>query len=220
MHIQRNYTLHQSISTNPYFIYGPFSGLLVSSAAHTFIPAMFSNFSLDHPSGYLDKKTLMAFFAVYENPTTGDLTHRRGNERIPDNWYRRPNGLAAEYGTLAFSKDLVALATKNPSVLKIGGNTGSVNSFVGVDIGNLTGGVYNVGNLLNPGTLLCFLFQMITVAMPDLLEGGLLGGLLGIPLKLIASLLGPLFDNKCPGIQKWDGELFKRFPGSGGKLII
>lgn len=33
----RKYTLENSISTNPYFFWGPFAGPVVSNAAHTFI---------------------------------------------------------------------------------------------------------------------------------------------------------------------------------------
>ena len=53
--------------------------------------------------------------------------------------HRRPIGVLYDYGLLAFSIDLVTVASKVPGTLKIGGNTGTVNSFTGVDLGNLTG---------------------------------------------------------------------------------
>ena len=74
------------MSNNPYFFYGPFSGLLVSTAGHAFLPRLMANFSTQYPNGMLDKKILMSEFAVSENPVTGVLTHKPGHERIPYNW--------------------------------------------------------------------------------------------------------------------------------------
>src|SRR5690242_4936594 len=87
----RGYTLQNSKSTNPYFFWPPFAGIAVSNAAHTFIPALMSNHSVQYPNGILDKETLKSFFAITENPD-GSLTYNPGKERIPNNWYRRPLG--------------------------------------------------------------------------------------------------------------------------------
>ncbi len=43
-----------------------------------------------------------------------------------------------------------------PRTLNIGGNTAGVNTFAGLDIGDLTGGVYNSMNLLNGDNFICF----------------------------------------------------------------
>ncbi|KAA8913359.1 Chloroperoxidase [Sphaerosporella brunnea] len=212
---QRNYTLQDSISNNPYFFFGPFSGLLVSNAGHCFVPGMMANFSAQYPQGKVTKKILLSFFAVYEDPVTGVLTHKKGHERIPDNWYRRPTGLLNEYNAFEFSVDLIKMAKANPAILKIGGNTGKVNSFAGVDLGDLTGGAYNVGDLLNPEKLVCFIFRLMLTIVPDFLQGGILGGILNSALNLLTSTLLPLFDPKCPGIQNWNGNLLKQFPGAG-----
>ncbi|KAF8543354.1 Chloroperoxidase, partial [Trichophaea hybrida] len=216
----RKFTLQDSISTNPQFFYGPFSGLLVSNAGHCFVPGMFSNFTKDYPQGNLSKEILMSIFAVYENPVTGIFTHKKGWERIPDNWYRRPpGGLIGDYGTVAFAADFVKMALKVPQLLKVGGNTGKVNSFVGVDLGDLTGGIYNALDLLDPAKLVCFIFRLLLVAVPDLFQGGLVGNLIKIALNLLTKTLVPLFDPKCPGIQQWNSDLLKDFPGAGAKAL-
>lgn len=181
---------------------------------------MFSNFTEDHPKGKLTKEILMPFFAVSRNPDTGDLTHKKGWERIPDNWYRRPpGGLLGDYGLVKFAEDLVYMALKVPQIVKVGGNTGKVNSFVGVDLSDLTGGIYKAVDLLNPAKLLCFVFRLLLVAVPDILRGGLLGGILKTALNLLTMILVPLFDPKCPGIQQWDSDKLSRFPGVKDKAL-
>ncbi|KAI5780118.1 hypothetical protein EDC01DRAFT_633576 [Geopyxis carbonaria] len=209
----RTYTLHNSISTNPYFYFGPFSGLLVSNAGHCFVPAMFSNNSAAHgPDGILTRSTLLAFFAVVEQPN-GALTHNKGWERIPDNWYRRP--LGKDYGSVAFALDLVRMAAITPGILRVGGNTGTVNSFSGVDVGDLTGGAFRLLDLLDPRKLVCYIFQTTMVIVPDALQGGLVGSVLGLVYELLNKMVAPLIDNSCPRIAAWNGKPLKQFPGSG-----
>ncbi|KAI5810385.1 hypothetical protein BZA77DRAFT_328089 [Pyronema omphalodes] len=216
----RKFTLQDSISKNPQFFYGPFSGLLVSNAGHCFIPGMFSNYTQDNPKGILTKETLMSFFAVYEDPKTGRLTHKKGHERIPENWYRRPaGGLLGDYGTALFAQDLIKMAAKYPQLLKVGGNTGRVNSFVGFDLGNITGGIYNSLDLLNVDKLVCFIFRVLLVIVPDTLQGGLLGGLIKVALNLLTRTLLPLVDPKCPGIQQWNTKVLQGMPGYGTKGV-
>jgi len=213
-HKQRNFTLNDSISTNPYFFYGPFSGLLVSNAGHSFLPRLMANFSTQYPNGMLNKKILMSIFAVFENPVTGVMTHRPGHERIPNNWYRRPARLLNDYGIIEYTADLLQMAAVNPQILKVGGNTGTVNSFAGVDLGNLTGGVYHLTDLLNPEKLGCFLYQVLAAILPDILRGGLLGGVLSIATNLLTTLLAPLFGPTCPPISQFNSQLLNQFPGA------
>jgi hypothetical protein len=64
----------------------------------------------------------------------------------------------------------------------IGGNTGAVNSFVGLEAGDLTGGLFNSATLLQGNNLMCFALQVAKTSIPDILKlnnGGLLDGLLG-----------------------------------------
>jgi hypothetical protein len=43
----------------------------------------------------------------------------------------------------------------------IGGNTGKPNTFTGVNIADLTGGVFNAETLLEGNNLMCFAFQAV-----------------------------------------------------------
>lgn len=121
-----------------------------------------------------------------------------------------------DYGTLAFATDLLTIAAQVPGALKVGGNTGKVNSFAGVDVGNLTGnlpiwvrkfcfeytnkssplyltgGLFTtIGLLTDPSALVCFLYQFLGSVVPGLLRsrGGLLGDTLGAVLGLIKTLV-------------------------------
>jgi hypothetical protein len=48
---------------------------------------------------------------------------------------------------------------KYPKFASIGGNTGKVNSFVGINAMNLTGGIFNAENLLQDNNLTCMTLQ-------------------------------------------------------------
>jgi len=64
------------------------------------------------------------------------LKYSSGAERIPDNWYTRAAG--DPYDIPFFMSDFKTLVQQHPELLNFGGNTGTVNSFTGLDIGNLT----------------------------------------------------------------------------------
>ncbi|CAE6489927.1 unnamed protein product, partial [Rhizoctonia solani] len=180
-----------SISENPNFFYGPFSGLIASPAAHIFITRLMSNHSTEAPDGVLNHETLKSFFGVSGN--SANLTYKVGYERIPNNWYRRP----VDYILPLFDLDLVYMGLKHPEFLSIGGNTGKVNSFAGVNLGNLTGGVYNSVDLLQGNNLICFGLQAMQQAIPDILKGvvGDLTVALGLWTSKILPILSPL---GCP----------------------
>lgn len=195
----RQYTFDQSKSTNPYFYFAPFAGLAVANAAHTFVPALMSNHSAEYPNGILDKETLKSFFAITE-ATDGTLSWQPGYERIPDNWYRRPLGVINEYSPVSFAQDLLQMAAIVPEAVSIGGNTGTVNSFTGVDLGNITGGAYETSDLLNPTKFVCYFYQLTLAVVPDFLRSDALGSLLGGALNLLQSEIGPLVDPSCAKI--------------------
>ncbi|KAF7563561.1 heme-thiolate peroxidase [Stylonectria norvegica] len=182
----REFTLTQSKETNPYFFWPPFAGLAVSNAAHTFIPALMSNHSAEYPDGILSKETLKSFFAITEN-SDGTLTHQPGHERIP----------------------IDALAAL-PSVVSVGGNTGKVNTFTGVDLGEITGGVYNGKDLLNPAKFTCFFYQIILAGVPDVLRSRFLGGVLATSLSLLSSKIAPFVDPE----SNYNDHFAKQFPGA------
>lgn len=198
----------QSKANNPYYFYGPFSGIAVQPAAYTFIYRFMANKSAEHPEGLLDKATLKSFFAI-----TGDdnnLQYTPGAERIPENWYKRAIG--DEYTIPFYSTDLNAAALAHPEFLQIGGNTGTTNSFTGVDPSDLTGGVYNSQNLLTGNNLACFGFQAAAQLSPDLLKG-LLSDVTGAVAQITDALGNSLNALGCPTLQKIDDTQFSKFPG-------
>lgn len=86
------------------------------------------------------------------------------------------------------------------TVYSIGGNTGTVNSFTGVDIANLTGGVINAATLLEGNNLLCLVFEVVKTVSPNLLSG--IWATLAQPLELITNAIDtPLLNLSCPAFK-------------------
>ncbi|KAL8744573.1 MAG: hypothetical protein Q9190_003186 [Brigantiaea leucoxantha] len=197
----RRYTFDNSLTTNPYFYYAPFAGIAVANAAHTFVPALMSNHSTAHPNGILNRETLKSFFAITE-AADGTLTYTPGYERIPDNWYRRPLDPATEYSPLSFAQDLVQLAAVVPEAVSVGGNTGTVNSFAGVDLGDITGGAYHTSDLLVPSKFVCYFYQLTLALVPDFLRSESLGTALAGALTLLHNKIDPFVDPSCAKIGK------------------
>ena len=160
-----------------------------------------SNHSAENPNGILDQDTLLSFFAVTKH-SDGSLTWTPGYERIPDNWYRRPLGVENEYAPANFATDLVQIAAVVPEAVSVGGNTGTVNSFAGVDLGDITGGAYQTTDLTNPQKFTCFFYQIALSLVPDFLESEALGALLGSALSLLSSDIDPFVDPSCATIGK------------------
>jgi hypothetical protein len=201
----------QSIENNPYFFNGPFTGVLVQPAAFTFIYRFMSNKSEEYPEGYLDADVLKSFFAISGEP--GSFQWNEGQERIPDNWYKRAIG--DEYTIPFFDTDLTSAAFQYPQFLSVGGNTGEVNTFTGVDISDLTGGVYNSQNLADGDNAMCFAFQFAQQAAPDLLKG--LFSIITGPLSQLNSALASVFTElSCPQLESIDTSQFANYPGSTG----
>ncbi|KAI4154341.1 MAG: hypothetical protein LQ340_001735 [Diploschistes diacapsis] len=169
---------NQSISNNPYFFNAPFTGIGVQPAAYTFIYRFMANKSAEHPDGVLTQDVIKSFFGITENPD-GSFSGGLGQERIPDNWYKRAIG--DEYTIPFFILDLNYEALQHPQFLDIGGNTGTTNSFVGVDVTDLTSGVYNSETLLQGNNLFCLGYQTAQEGLMDQLEalGGTLTQLIG-----------------------------------------
>lgn len=83
-----------------------------------------------------------------------DFQYTHGHERIPDNWYTRNADDA--YSIVYLSSDDLEMVLQHLDLDSVGGNTGTVDSFTGVDISNLTGGVFNAATSLGDNNLLCF----------------------------------------------------------------
>lgn len=82
----------------------------------------------------------------------------------------------------------------------IGGNLGKVNSFAGVDLSDLTGGVFNLANLLEGNNLLCFVFEVLKFASPNALSG--LYKTLAEPLEFVTNVVAePLLNLTCPAFK-------------------
>merc|ERR1739843_19935 len=84
--------------TNPYFFNGPFTGVLVQPAAYTFIYRFMANHSEEAPAGELSYDVIKSWFAI--DGESGSYTANQGQERIPENWYKR--AIAYPYETTCF----------------------------------------------------------------------------------------------------------------------
>lgn len=140
----------------------------------------------------------------------GSFVWQKGKERIPENWYKRP--AISPYGLADVAADVGIGYLAYPDTLKIGGNTGKVNSFTGVQVEDLTGGVLNGKNLFEGDNFACFVFVLAQQAIPHFLKG---------PLEDInnaTSFLNPFLDPilnvlECPELGRFDQSLFNDFPG-------
>ncbi|KAJ5998111.1 hypothetical protein N7499_005510 [Penicillium canescens] len=93
------------------------------------------------------------------------------------------------------------------------GNTGTVNSFTGVDQGNITGGAYNIFGLLNPKRCSCFFYQLILAVVPDFPRSRLLEDPLSPALNLLSDKLKPFIDPECAKIANINDSFAAQFPG-------
>ena len=163
--------------------------------------ALMSNHSAEHPNGILNKEVLKSFFAITEK-ADGTLKWTPGYERIPDNWYRRPLGEVNGYSPVNFAVDFAQMAIQVPEAATVGGNTGTVNSFAGVDLGDITGGIYHTSDLLDPQKFVCYFYQLALALVPDFLRSYALGAVLGSALSLLQNQIGPLVPAGCATIGK------------------
>lgn len=201
----------QSIDNNPYFFNGPFSGVAVQPAAYTFIYRYMANKSAEFPEGYLNGDVLKSFYSITGQP--GSFVWTEGHEKIPDNWYKRAIG--DEYGLVPFILDVNIAAVQYPQFLSIGGNTGTTNSFTGVDMTNLTDGVFNAASLTQGNNTICFAFQFAQQAAPDILKGLLANTANGLS-QLSSAVSSALSGLSCPQLQKIDTSQFMKYPGAEG----
>ncbi|KAL8667875.1 MAG: hypothetical protein Q9202_000340 [Teloschistes flavicans] len=199
----RQSRFNDSIATNPYFFFPQFAGVLVAPAGYAFPPRMMANHSAKYPQGYLDKETFKSFFAVSGTP--GQFTYQPGYERIPDN---------------CFLADVEEFAHQDWRLSSVGGNTGTTNSFTGVDITALSKGVFDGATLLEGNNLQCFVFQLIQAEAP-----GLLTGLYEDITTALKSLTDEINQNlnglACPQLVGLDQSQYGQFPGyqkSGGAI--
>ncbi|KAB8337271.1 hypothetical protein FH972_021572 [Carpinus fangiana] len=198
----------KSLATNPYFFYGPFTGIAVSTAGHAFAANLFANHSAESPDGLLNKEVLKSFFGV--TGSDNSLRVLPGQERIPNNWYRRSNLVGYAFQDLA--ADTIAGILAHPQLGSIGGNVGKTNSFIGVNLADFTGGILNSAQLLQGNNLICFVMNFATQCQPDILNGVFSdpSKATGLLDEVLASVLSGL---NCPQSIEFDNSLLKKFPG-------
>ncbi|KAL8684420.1 MAG: hypothetical protein Q9224_006361 [Gallowayella concinna] len=204
----RQSRFNHSIETNPYFFFPQFAGVLVTPAGYIFPPALMSNKSAEYPEGYLDKETFKSFFAV--TGERGNFKYQPGHERIPDNWYKRAIG--HELTIPGFLLGILEFALRDPRLLSVGGNTGTTNSFTGVDVTALTKGVFNGATLAQGNNLQCFIFQLVQAEAPSVLTG-LYEVLTKALQPLVDSIQGSLKGLSCPQLVGIDQSQYEKFPG-------
>jgi hypothetical protein len=168
-----------------------------------------SNHSAENNGGFLSRDVLKSFFAVEGEP--GSFTQTPGHERIPENWYKR--AAANAYSIPAAVGDVQTNNLMYPGLVGVGGNTGTVDSYTGVDLGDLTGGVFNAATLLEGDNLACYALQASQAAIVDAVSG--IVSDLGALLRFVTDQLGPLGESlQCPPLAEFDNGLFNPFPGA------
>jgi len=144
------------------------------------------------------------------------LTYNPGHERIPANWYHT----RIPYTLVQLNLDTLSMIAQHPELGSIGGNVGTTNSFTGIDLDDVTGGVLNAAKLLEGNNLLCFALEVVKMASPSYLNN--LYKTLAKPLDLITQIVStPLLSLECPvwgdltmgGKPLWTA-LEEKFPGA------
>ena len=212
-----------AIASNPYYFTGAFSTLVVVPAAYNFVINFMSNHTAQEPSGYLvrlfpafedsannekDGYNFKSFFGISGAP--GLFVWNRGQERIPDRWYRRPS--TNPYTANDVAEDVGIGYAAYPASLKIGGNTGTPNSFVGVSVENLTNGVYNIDTLFEGDNFACFAFNIAEQGLPDFLQGTLAA--LNNVTAFVQQYFSPITSAlNCSQLAQYDAGVLNSFPG-------
>jgi hypothetical protein len=202
---------NDSLTTNGYFFFGPFAGILVAPAGFSFPVRMMANHSDEFPTGMLSKENLKSFFAI--TGESGNFKYNEGHERIPDNWYKLPIG--DEYTILGFLADVLDFGEKYLPLLQTGGNTGKPNTFTPVDLGSVTKGVFSATTLLEGNNLECYFFQISQNALPDILGGSQssIGNKNSVLAPLSTTIVTRLQGLGCPKLEAIDQTQYNQFPG-------
>ncbi|RPA94625.1 hypothetical protein L873DRAFT_1846532 [Choiromyces venosus 120613-1] len=186
--------LREFQGNNPNFVNPPISGILLSNAGTILPPSSSGNRPAEFP----------------DQSPGGVLTINPGWEKIPDNWYR-----CAEDGCLFANAniDLAKVFVMQPSLATVGGNTGTVNSYVGINLQNLTGGTFTTESLKNPTGLPFLIFRSSPALFPDIL--GFIYNLLVLPLNLLNTYFwgAGASPANCPAMVQFDKTQFNQFPG-------
>ena len=104
------------------------------------------------------------------------------------------------------------MALAHPEFLSVGGNTGTTNSFVGVDPADLTDGVFNSQNLLQGNNAICFALEASLQEAPDILSG--LYSDVNPALDALGTAVNKATDGLgCPKLNEINKGQLNQFPG-------
>ncbi|KXL42991.1 hypothetical protein M433DRAFT_156311 [Acidomyces richmondensis BFW] len=213
----RGTRFQQSISENPYYVYGPFTGIAVSQAAYTFIYRFMANKSAEYPEGILNQDVLKSFMAI--SGESGNWEWNPGYERIPENWYKR-NPLD-DYTIPYFDADILYFAETQPEILDIGCNQGQVNSYNSISAETLSDSAYTASQLAK--SPLCFAIEFALAELPGLtgLSSFVLAPLTSAISSVTSSLncasIGSVNTSAltaCPGFSLYGGPTGPVAPGA------
>lgn len=194
-----NRKLH-SIATNPNYFSPAYAGVAFTFGAHMFAYELLANHSAEYPRGIMPPEVFESFFS-YTRDSDNNLVYTYGHERIPDNWYKRAPADAWTLADILISTAQQCAAY--PTNCQVGGNTGTVNSFTGVDLGDISGGLINtVTDLADPEKLGCFISQAIQADVPSFLDNVVEGAALELAQSAILTTLVPALAGlgECPGL--------------------
>ena len=113
---------------------------------------------------------------------------------------------------LSFLLDVISFGLQDPRFLSIGGNTGTVNSFTGVDPSDLTKGVFDAATLTQGNKLECFIFQLIQAEAPGLLTH-VYEDVTAALQPLVANINSNLKGLSCPQLTSIDNSQYAKYPG-------
>ncbi|CAK1361154.1 Aromatic peroxygenase [Cercospora beticola] len=196
---------HQSKDWNPFFYYGPGTGYFRNFAQEVIM--LFGNHSDGSIDGVLTHDILYSFYGLTSDPVP--FTYREGWERIPENWYRRP----VPFDFLGHITELLVWFGLCPELASIGGNTGTPNSFVGVNVNDPASGIANLPNLLEGTNLLCFLLQMLKFVSPSF-TNNIYASIFGLVGDVTATLGCPEIPDLTRGGEALFANLQATYPGA------
>jgi hypothetical protein len=210
-----------SIATNPLYFAPPFAGLVVPTVAGLFTFTILSNHSAEYPRGYLSPSSFETLWG-YTRDANNNLVYKYGHERIPDNYYK--SAIDDQWTVPDILTGFAQNCLSYPRDCEVGGNLGTVNSFTGVNLGDISSGlISSSADFTNVTRLGCFLSQSLQAEAPTFLSNVFSGVLLTQVLGLITSLLVPTLQKfqadaliTCPGLPKGKGifDPNSKYPGA------
>ncbi|PVI03886.1 hypothetical protein DM02DRAFT_694988 [Periconia macrospinosa] len=209
--------LQDSVAYDPLFFLQPFSGLYLQGHKYAAMTRMFANHSGRYPEGRLDRETLLSFFGVEQIMVQDhtNLTYKRGSERIPNVWYRRP--LDSPYGFKQSNNDLLEMARYHPELIDtygMGGNTNGPDTYEAVTIEKLTGGLYTAETLRDGYNLSCVAIWAAQQLAPVWLDGYYEDANATVIPRLLGDFPNLVKELGCGSFNGSIGkEMFEMFPG-------